>query len=587
MATPNSAISNKEETLWMTNISKAMEWRKIYSQEDLWTRVDNSYAHQYSGDIPRFNLTFMLAQTLIPNLVYQSPGVINVGDRPGLSAWTSFWDSIDNWWIEKSELKHVLQEAVLDCYLHNMSVGFIGYDFGEGLDRVSDQPNRTRLQGSAWIDLVPAHRVLFSPGTTKLRNCPWVAKFVSTPISRMKGPRLRNKVSSSLPSEIHNQETQLWKNRTKEDYIFYWQIHRAEDQKWCWLSTNGKYILPWEEDPYQVSGLPCEALVFNKNTHSIWGTSDPIYIRSQHKEGDDVRYQAMKQRRLSVSKFLYNSTALDEDDVDKLVSTDTPGAIAINMPTDKSIRDVVYEFTGGTNFALFQQVTRQVLHDAQLVTGMGHNQMGMYSPGKRSATEASIVENINTSRMGLRRALVADFAEGLINRANKLFSNNWGQDTLQQVIGAEGALYWVQATSKDLQSSSLGLTTKVNIESLAPVSRERRKQEASQLLAQLGAMTQSGVNPMPIIAQLLSQFEWVDVRQILPQYDETIGMQQFIQQQQQVIQQGQAGPQAVNNLQGINSLLNRLPQEIDTGEEDYDIPETPAGAPGTGQDNYL
>lgn len=561
-----SLIGNPEETLWSVNLTKSMEWRKRFSQESLWTEIDRMYMHQFGDNIPHFNLTFMLAQTLIPNLVYQAPGIINTANRPGMVQWASFWDSIDNWWIEHCEMKDVLQDAVLDAFLHNISTAWIGYDFDDQLQQdmreVEGAADRTRAVNAAWIDLAPSHRVLFAPGTKKMRNCPWAAKFVSTPTKVLSGRKgIKNAKASPVPSDIKYHEQELWQSRDPSKYTCYWQIHNARTKKWCWLSTNGKFILPWTDDPLQIDGLPCETLTLNKNPKSIWGTSDPTYIMSQHLEGDDVRWQMLKQRRLGVSKFFYDSAALDEEDVFRLVSADTPGAIPVNLEADKDIKDVVMEITGTPNYTLLYEAAKNILNDAQLITGSGPNQVGMYAGGRRSAKEASIVDGHATSRVGNRRSAVGSFAEGLVTKANKLYANNWQGEVVQQVLGADGALYWVQAKPGELEKSGFGVTTTVNIESLAPVSRDRRKQEAAELLGMLSSMTEAGANPMPVLVQFLSQFEWVDVRQVLPQMEGQLGMNDFMNRQADLLQQGDVGPGAVKNLQGVNSLIQRLPAE--------------------------
>ena len=566
-----SLVGNPEETLWSMSLVNAMNWRKKFTQESLWNEIDAIYMHQYGDNIPHFNLVFMLAQTLIPNMVFQAPGIINTPNRPGMVQWASLWDSVDNWWVDHAEIKDIAQEAVLDAYLHNISTAFIGYDFDNKVEQdmreVAGAVDRTRATNAAWVDLIPSHRVLYATGTRKLRNCPWVAKFVSTPTKVLTGRNLSNVKASPVPADIMVHEQALWEFRDKSKYTCFWQIHDAETKKWCWLSTNGKFIMGWEDDPYQIDGLPCETLILNKNPLSIWGTSDPTYIMSQHLEGDDVRWQALKQRRLGVSKFLYDSNCLDEEDVLRLTTSNAPGAIPVNLEGDKSMKDSVMELTGVANYTHLYEAAKNILNDAQLITGTGPNQMGTFAPGRRSATEANIVEGVSTSRVGNRRAEVGAFIEGLVNKNNKLCAQNWTQPVVQQVLGYNGALYWVEADPKGLEEAGFGVTTQVNVESLAPVSRERRKQEAAELLGMLSTMTEAGVNPMPVLKQFLSQFEWIDVRQVLPQMEGQIPMDTFIQEQQAMIAQGGVGPQAQQNIQGVQSLIQRLPSEAqNTGE---------------------
>jgi hypothetical protein len=159
-------------------------------------------------------------------------------------------------------------------------------------------------------------------------------------------------------------------------------------------------------------------------------------------------------------------------------------------------------------------------------------------------------------------------AEGLVRKANRLMTQNWTGPLVQQVVGADAALYWVEADPKKLEEAGFGMETRVNVESLAPATRDGRKEEAANLLSMLSQMQESGVNTMPILTQLLSQFEWMDVRQVLPQSSQRYSMEAFQNQQAEMVAAGGVGERAANNVQGVNSLINRLPREAKQGVEE-------------------
>ena len=85
--------------------------------------------------------------------------------------------------------------------------------------------------------------------------------------------------------------------------------------------------------------------------------------------------------------------------------------------------------------------------------------------------------------------------------------------------------------------------------------------EAANLLGLLGGMQEAGVNTMPIIKQLLSQYEWIDVSQVLPQMQGEMELAAFEALQRKKLAQGGQGQAAANNLQGLDTLSNKLPSE--------------------------
>jgi hypothetical protein len=325
-------LSNKEEAKWGFRIVKALEWRKRYSFESAWPAIDAYYRHQFDMEgVPRFNLIYMMGQTLIPNLVFQSPGIINTPARDDMTFLASIWDSIDNTWIRHSEMKEIAKETVLSSYLHNTTATQIGYDFGtesdelrekqtEAFGEIGGSVNRTRAQNMPWVDTIPSHRFIAAPGTIAMRNCIWAGKLVSMPIRILKSiNNVKNVTHNKLPEEIHRMETEMWEGRDPDKWCHFWEIHDAETKQWFWLGTHGKFILPPQPDPLQVYGLPYEILSFNKNNLSIFGTPDAEYVKSQQFEGDEVRLHGMYMRRYSLPKFFYDSNVIDPDEVAKMM----------------------------------------------------------------------------------------------------------------------------------------------------------------------------------------------------------------------------------------------------------------------------
>ena len=569
-------LSNKEEILWGRRISNGLVWRSKFSNEAAWPSIDRIFRSDY-GDLestPRFNLIYMMGQTLIPNIVFQSPGVINTAVKPELTFLASIWDSIDNMWIKHSEMRDVLKEVALSSFLYNTTAVQIGYDFDTNSDKLGkDQEfltnlkgvtNRSRATNLPWLDVIQPHRFITGVGTKTMRDCCWAAKLVSAPVASLKKiPGLKNVTWSKLPDEILKHEMITWENRDRSKWCNFWQIHDAETGKWCWLSTSGKFLFAPEDDPLQVLGLPFEVVSFNQNLQSIFGTPDSEYIRTQHQEGEEVRRDSMYMRRFSLPKFVYDSNVIKPEDVESLLSAQVAPGIPANLGEsgEDDIRKHLYVFTPPTSLTLHQQYTKELLNDAQLITGFGPNQMGTFAPGRRTKYETQVVESTNSSRTAFRRNYIANMAEGLIKRANILISQNWSSDMVTQVIGVDGAIYWVKVTPQELSNVEDGLVTEVNVESLAPVSRERRKMEAGNLLNMLGSMVDAGVNPMPIIKQLLSQYEWIDIRQVLPQMTGEYELAAWTQVQEDKLKLGTAGKSAQTNLQGVTALAERLPAE--------------------------
>lgn len=575
------SMATKEEKLWASRIVKALEWRKKFSGETNWPIIDQYYRHAFNDGrnvMPRFNLIYMMGQSLVPNLVFQNPGIINTPARDDMTFMASLWDSIDNWWIRHSEMKDLGRELALSSYLFNTTGSQIGYDFDTAANELSanDQEendgafrsignivNRTRATNAPWVDFIPSHRGLVAVGTRSMRNCVWAAKLISTPTRLLKKQKgLRNITPTKIPEEILSMERETWALKEMDRWTHFWEIHDAETGSWMWLGTHGKFIMGPEPDPLQVYGLPFEFLSFNRTAGTIYGTPDAEYIRSQQLEGDEVRRDSMYQRRFSLPKFIYDSNSIKPEDIDVMLSSAVAPAIPAKLGEggEDDIRKHIFPFTPPTSLMMHREYAKDLLNDAQLINGFGPNQMGTFAPGRRTKYETQVVEGNNNTRLSYRRADLASVIQGHVQRANILMSKHWTGDIVKQVVGVDGALYWVKVNAAELGRMQDGLVTEVNVESLAPVSRERRKMEATNLLSLLSNMQQAGMNTLPLIRQLLSAYEWVDVSRVLPQVSGEQELAVWEQNQRKLIEQG-IGEQAVTNLQGVQSLGARYPSE--------------------------
>lgn len=580
MAIMSNKQESKEERQWMLEINQALKWRKKYSFEHRWPEINQYYRHEFvESNVPHFNLIYMLGSTLVPSLIYQTPGIINTPRKPGMMYWASFFDAVDNWWIDHAEMKTLAEEAALTSFLYNTCALQIGYDFTEEqvdlnqkmqessvFKKIHGVADHTRKTNLPWCDFIYPQRFLVAKGTRMMKNCRWAGKFVAVPTKVIKSIKgLRNTDITHVPEEVRRHEHDIWDSIDTEQlghgFTCLWEIHEAETGTWFWINTDGKFVLPPQEDPLQVNGLPFEVISFNKGSGCIWATPDSIYVESQQLEGDETRRVGRLQRKLANVKFLYDDEVLDKEDLEALLSED-PGGVPIDVPKTKRLSDVVMPLQ--TNIQVqYLEYQKNLLNDAQLISGIGPNQMGTFAPGRRTKYEAQIVEGVNQLRTAMRREKIAKAIESMTTKANILITKYWNQEMVQQVVGVDGALYWVNAKPEEFKYAEESLATKVNVDSMAPTSRDRKKAEAAELLGLLGNMQQMGANPLPVLQQLLSTFEWLDVRQILPQMQEEMNMQQFSAQQNQLVQKGGLGQTLTGNLSGINNLIARVPQETE------------------------
>lgn len=574
------------ETYWQEQIRSALKWRGKKAKEDLWVRATDYYEHNLAvPGQPNFNLVYMLGSTLIPNLIFQFPHIQNSPRRPEFVHWARIFDGIDNWLLHEMDAQEKMEEAVLEAFLKNVCAIQIAYDFPQlktlndrieeiTFDKVPHTLDATRKTNQTWLDVIPADRLIVAAGTRGARNCRWFGKMHLLPVRIAKElPGLKSKAvitATHIPEEVKKHQGNDFTGDEAEDngYISFWEIHNHETAEWFMITSQGKFMFEPTEDPLQVDGLPIEFLTFNKSNH-IWGTPDTAYIESCHLEGNEIRVDARLQRKVALVKAFYDGSIIDEEDFEKFVMSDPMGGVPLKLPPDKSISEVISLVQPHVQQE-FEGEMKRILNDSQLLIGSGPNQAGTVSSGRRTKAEIQIVEERNLLRTGRRRARVADVLSRHINRANAITSEYWNGSVLAKVIGVEGAIHWVTAQPKELREVSANLISSVNVESLAPASQERRRDEMMKVLEIMGKVQGMETQFLQVLNNFLSSFDWSEIQQTLPQANPgaaSVGAGQFQQQQQQAMANPQAtAQQAQGNIGGVEQLVRALPQRS-TGVE--------------------
>ena len=539
------------------SVKNSIEMRKRYSKIDRWDDIEGYYNHDFSVGDPVYNMVYMFGRSLIPNLVFRNPTIINTPRFPQHIPFASIMDSIDEWLMTEMEVEDTVRNAVLHAYLYNMGAVETGWDFPD-IDAIHEAKNeteklraafmanmgvldtanvgstdRSRRQNFPWLDSIYPRKLIFEPTTRNLRTCRWYAKSLYVPTRVLAADKgLKNVKSTHVPIELQDEATKSIFEQIGglEPYTHFYEVHNAESREMFWMSDAGKFMFDPVNDPMQFDGLPLDALIFNQNPLSIWGTPDSLYIEPQMLEGNETRRQGLRQRRASLLKFIADQDVFDEEEIEKLLTDDV--AVLRAKSTIGSLKDKIVALQPHIQGEFFPY-QEKLNEDAQKILGFGNNQMGTFAPGRRTAKEASLVQQNNDIRLVERRHMVGKLISGIFRKTNQAVMRYWQKPMLLRVLGVEGAYHWVQAKPSDVKAE---LELKVDVDSMLPPSKEKQKED---LLALMQVLAQSqDANLIPIMRKLVSKFPEVNEREVFPQavQNQAESAGQFADGQQQLMQ---------------------------------------------------
>jgi hypothetical protein len=241
---------------------------------------------------------------------------------------------------------------------------------------------------------------------------------------------------------------------------------------------------------------------------------------------------------------------LNKEALTKLFDGDPKAAVEVDSGSSGDIRKAVQLFQSHVppDLALAAQEVRE---DVREIIGFSRNQMGAFEApgGRRTAHEVETVRAASMIRVDERRDIMADTLSTVVRKMNQLIFEHWGEDRVIDIVGPEGAKYWVRFTGPQIRGE---YAYKVNPEESIPSNQMVRREENKNLLEI--AMKVPGLNTKYLMESYARQFDWLDPKLLFP--GEGPGRSpekamQFPDYQRMVGQQVQGGGQMSQQLGGM------------------------------------
>lgn len=525
---------------WQSAIKLGLRYQRIYGRSHEWARYKNMYRGFFTKGVVPVNIVFALARSIIPQIYFRDP-VINVTPKkPGYTIHARVWSKIYNYLIKELWLKYEFKSLILDCFFSGRGPGIIGYDTEYGYDKklnrvldgsVSAYNKKGELiefsddvkPGMPWFKRCNPIDFVVPWGTMDIYDAPWFAFRKMRPyIDVMADTKYKNKSNLSAPfrSRLENTSNSSQGHGivdTSDDalggWVELWQIHDKRTNSLKVITLDHPKFLRNGFDYLQVEGLPIEVLGFNGDTDYFWWTSDVRQIEHQQYEINDIRTMAKMHRRAAILKLLYAKGMVQKDELVKLLDGDPKAAVEIDAGTTGDIRKAVAMFQSHVP-PDFTVAAREVREDVREIVGFSRNQMGSFeeSSGRRTAAEANIVKAASMIRINERRDIMADYIEKVIRKFGQLIADNWVEERIVDIVGDDGVKYWIRFTGREIRGE---FNYAVNLEEGLPENKSTRRADALAFLRV--AQNVPGINMNYLIAQYASQFDWLDVKMLLPQ----------------------------------------------------------------------
>jgi hypothetical protein len=499
---------------------------------------------------------------MIPQIYFRNPKVYITPDRPGYFPHSRVLERVDNWLIRELNIKNTMKTELLDTALCGRGMGILGYDSEYGFNPSYASPEILGDVTTTSFDSNSGNRIEYNynvkPGMPWYLRCnpmdfvvpwgvnrwdeaPWFAfRKMRTLRDIKEDPKYENtkELKAFYRSSMDNSDSsdvRLKEDDAELDWVEIWQVHDQRTGKVFTLTLDCEDFLRDETDHLQIEGLPARTIGFNEDPDYFWWMSDCRLIEQQQLELNDVRTMAKYHRRVALLKVLYDKNLIAKQELEKLLDGDVKTAIGIDGGgIQGDIRKAVQLFQSHVPPDL-TIAAKEIREDVREIVGFSRNQMGGFEEpsGRRSATEAEIVKQAAMIRIDERRDIMSDHLTDITRGINQIIFENWNSQKVVDILGADGARYWVRFTGKEIKGE---FTYKVNPEEAIFTSRQTQRQDSLQFM-QL-AREIPGLDINYLTQAYASTFDWIDPKLLFPSSEngrspeKALGFNQFMQMQQ-------------------------------------------------------
>lgn len=536
-------------------VEKAVQWRKSAKYDEKWAKFLKLYASQYeyselSGyeDIVAPNLVFSTVNIIVPSIVVNYPKITVTArkEQDVLRAATVEAMSNYNWvrynvheevkliirdfvmfghgiakvtWafseeeveMERDEYSQSIQAALAEVAAgrQNAEMNGLGVTFPSDDEVIASAPT-TKVVVTAdhpSVERVSPFDVYVDPDATRFKNARWVAQRMYVPIEVARenddwDASARKKLKGTAMSEAKVDQETTFENedRGKEpDFAVVWEYYDLINGTMCVFADGcDEFLIAPDKTP-----LPFKhPFVFAQNyivPEKLYPIGDVESVVPLQMELALTRTQMINDRKRFRRMYMYKPDLIGPDGLEALMSGDDNAMVPVEY--DGPLLDVIAPVQTSTLPPEFYNQTAMIMEDLNLTTGVTEYQRGTMSEIRRTATEASMIQDMANARSADKLALVELFISELARRTVQLAQEFLTTEQIARVVGEDGVVSWVPFTREEIEGE---FDFQVEAGSTQPQNETFRRQSAMQLMDAMAPFVQMGVvDPMKLADHVL------------------------------------------------------------------------------------
>lgn len=364
------------------------------------------------------------------------------------------------------------------------------------------------VEDRVFVERVSPFDVYVDPDATTERDMKWIAQKVTRTLDEVKTDkrykaRARNKVQSDVTSKWSD-EAGKRRRPTDVDRVTVWEFYDLEAQTMCVFAELGDgYLVDPTPIPTKI-GIPFVMLRNYNVPDRFYPMGDLEAIEPLQAELNRTRSQLLNARTNYARKYLADESFLSPA-ARKALESKADGEIVPVNTNNGSVKltDVITVAPQNNIPGDLFSYGEMVLDDIDKVSGVSEYQRGGGADIRRTATEASMIQDAVNARSADKLAAVekgiAKVGKNMLELARQYMTG----DKIVSFVGTHGKPVWVPYTQEDIDVEADFV---VEGGSTMPQNESYRQNMAMQLLQATAPMIGTVIDPAEMAKYVLKAF---------------------------------------------------------------------------------
>lgn len=585
-------MPTQAETLskYQDEVRRSRRWRKDNGYDQLWNDLIDFYSESSKGvqrqlnhdeDQVSVNIAFSTINVIYPSISVNQPKVEVQANNPAEEDKAVFVEAVLDYHWKHGDFQIPFRRAAKDYLVIGHGWTKVGWSFVEedqevepelaeqefqdkvdvvndiafsNPDRASELPSDEEIAASVeraapvvvedqpFIERISPFDMFVDPEATHDSNIRWITQRIVMPMEDLQADdnfekKARRELEGAGSANIDpSQDPRETGDTKRRDTVEVFEFYDLVAGTVCKFATDAEHFLVKPQRIPFAFGHPYE-MVRNYDVPDVfYPIGDLEMIAPLQMELNKVRTEQANYTAKYARKFLYRTGAFTQSEAAKLVEKRDGVVIAVEDDT-RSLNDIVSELQINNLDPNLFNTSQQIISDVQEVSGVSEFARGSSSGARKTATEASLIQDGLNARSADKLTTIEGFVTRIARKVLQLSQQFTTGGKIARIFGPDGTAEFLQYERQDILGE-FDFTTEAG--STRPNNETFRRQQAIALSQILAPFMELGiVDPRALVKHILQEgFSVRNVDKFMLQQQQQVPADP----QQQVLPGGNGGP---------------------------------------------